>query len=187
MEQNIVYAGKTSKEREIIIRYPTLSDAPEMWRYINELSQEKTFVRFQGEEISLEYETKFLNGGLEKIKNKRAVQLLVFSSNTLIGISAIDLKDKSESHEGVFGLSVAKDFRGEGIGKLLMKLTIDEAVNKLSDLRIITLGVFGDNDLAYTLYEKLGFKEFGRLPGGSKHRDKYVDHIYMYKEVQRDE
>ena len=86
MEQNIVYAGKTSKEREIIIRYPTLSDAPEMWRYINELSQEKTFVRFQGEEISLEYETKFLNGELEKIKNKRAVQLLVFSYNTLIGI-----------------------------------------------------------------------------------------------------
>ncbi len=183
MGENVVYKGKTLKDRDIIIRYPTHNDAREMCRYINELSKEQTFVRFQGEEITLEHESKFLSDELEKIKNKKAVQLLVFYSSVLIGIAAIDLKDKTESHEGVFSLSVAKDFRGEGVGKLLMKLTLEEAIKNLTDLKIITLGVFGDNDLAYKLYEKFGFKEYGRLPGGSKHKDQYVDHIYMYKKV----
>lgn len=179
----IVYRGKTKKGNNIIIRYPNKDDAKAMRDYINILSQEKTFIRFQGEEVSLEDETKYLNSQLEKIEKKQTVQLLVFFGSQLIGISGIDMKDKTESHEGSFGISIAKDFRGEGIGKKLMELVIEEAKNNLPQLKIITLGVFANNPLAFEIYKKFGFKEFGRLPEGILYKGNYTDHVYMYKRV----
>ena len=184
MGGKIVFEGLSKKGDKIIIRYPAKDDASLMCEYINNLSSEKTFVRFQGEKVSLKSETKYLNSQLKRINKNKTVQLFVFHNNKIIGIAAIDMKDKTESHEGVLGLSVSKEFRGEGIGSLLMKLTIEESIKNMSSLKIITLGVFGNNTLAMEMYRKLGFTEYGRLPKGSLHRDEYVDHVYMYKNVR---
>lgn len=184
MDGKIVFEGKTKKGTDIIIRYPNRKDAQEMCDYINTLSLEQTFIAFQGEQNTLESETKYLNEQLEKIKKRIAVLLLAYCDEKLIGVSGIDLMDKATSHEGVFGISIAKDFRGEGIGKILMTHVLEEAEKNLPELKIVTLGVFGGNDLAYGMYEKFGFKEFGRLPGGIKHKGNYVDHVYMYKNIR---
>lgn len=157
-----------------------------MWEYINTLSKERTFIRYQGEEVSLEEETKYLNSQLEKISQKCAVLLLVFCEGKLIGISGIDMKDKIEKHIGVFGISVAKDFRGEGIGSKLMELVIEEVEKNLTGLEIITLGVFSNNDLAKKMYQRFGFVEYGSLPKGIKLEKEYADHIYMYKVLRRE-
>ncbi len=172
------------RKNHIIIRYPARYDAQALCDYINTLSKEQTYIRFQGEQITLEDEAKYLDGQLDKIAKKQAVQLLVFSNNQLIGIAGIDMKDKTESHEGVFGISLAKDYRGEGIGKILMRLVLEEAESNLPQLRIITLGVFSNNSLAMEMYKKFGFKEYGRLPKGVLHRGEYVDHVYMYKSIR---
>ena len=185
MKRKIIFEGISKKGNKIVVCYPTKDDAQIFCDYINTLSKEKTFVRFQGEEISLEDETKYLNAQLEKIARKQTVELLVFCNNKLIGISSIDMKDKTESHEGVFGISIAKEYRGEGIGKKFMQLVLEEAEKNIPQLRIITLGVFGDNPLAKRIYEKFGFKEYGKLPKGSLHKDEYVDHIYMYRNAKR--
>ena len=185
MKRKIVFKGLSKKGNKIIVCYPTEDDAQIFCDYINALSKEKTFVRFQGEEVSLEDETKYLNTQLEKIAKKQTVELLVFCNNKLIGISSIDMKDKTESHEGVFGISVARESRGEGIGRKFMQLVLEEAEKNMPQLRIITLGVFGDNPLAKKMYEEFGFKEYGKLPKGSLHKEKYVDHIYMYKNVKQ--
>ena len=185
MKRKIVFEGLSKKGNKIVVCYPTRNDAQIFCDYINALSKEKTFVRFQGEEVSLEDETKYLNTQLEKIAKKQTVELLVFCNKKLIGISSIDMKDKTESHEGVFGISVAREYRGEGIGKKFMQLVLEEAEKNMPQLRIITLGVFGDNTLAKKMYEEFGFKEYGKLPKGSLHKEEYVDHIYMYKNVKR--
>ena len=39
-------------EGKIIFRYPTKKDLKAMWEFINTISKEKTFIRFQGEAIS---------------------------------------------------------------------------------------------------------------------------------------
>ncbi len=184
MKRKIVFAGLSKKGNKIVIGYPTKDDAQIFCDYINALSKEKTFVRFQGEEVSLEDETKYLNTQLEKIVKRQSVELLVFCNNKLIGISSVDMKDKTESHEGVFGISIGKAYRGEGIGKKFMRLVLEEAEKNLPQLRIVTLGIFGNNTLAKSMYEKFGFKEYGRLPKGSLHKGKYVDHIYMYKNIR---
>lgn len=180
----IIYNGITKRGQKYTIRYPSKDDAVLMLDYINNLSKEKTFIRFQGEQVSLEEETKYLEDELEKIHDHKSIILLIESDGVIYGIADINLKDKSSRHEGVFGISLHKEFRGQGIGKILLRLTIDEAVKNIPDLKLITLGVFGNNKLAVDMYKKEGFTEYGRLPRGAIHRDKYVDHIYMYKRVR---
>ena len=186
MEGKVIFEGKTERDNDIVVRYPTANDAQAMCDYINKLSSEQTFVRFQGEEVTLEYETKYLQEQLKKLREKKTVQLLVFAKNELIGIAGIDMKDRTESHEGVFGISVSDDYRGEGIGKKLMQLTLDEATNNISQLRIVSLGVFGGNNLAIEMYKGFGFEEYGRLPKGVFRKGSYDDHVYMYKKIKVD-
>lgn len=184
MSGKVVFQEKTEDGVDVVIRYPNEADAQAMCDYINDLSKEQTFVRFQGEKYSLEDESEYLKGQLKRISEKRTVQLLLFLDDKLIGITGIDLKDKTEKHEGVFGISVDDEHRGQGFGKKLMQITLDEAVANLPDLRIVTLGVFSENKLAYEMYEKFGFKEYGRLPEGVFRKGEYDDHIYMYKKVR---
>ena len=179
----IVFRGQTKKGREIVVRYPLGSDVSALRNYINTLSREKTFIRFQGEQVSLADERKYLNSYLKKMKKSEAVKLMVFCQNKLVAVSNINLKDKISGHVGVFGVTVTKSFRNEGIGKLLMKLVFKEA-KKIKKLKIITLEIFANNPVALRLYRKrFGFKEYGRLPQGIKHRGKFVDDIFLYKKV----
>ncbi|NIN63917.1 MAG: hypothetical protein GTO63_04215 [Anaerolineae bacterium] len=44
------------------------------------------------------------------------------------------------------------------------------------------LEVYGVSQ-ATRLYERLGYRECGRLPDGVKHRGDYVDRVSMYKRI----
>ncbi len=182
-QMKTIFQGKTKNGKPIIIRYPVKSDVKAMLEYINKLSQERTFIRMQGEIITFTEEKKYLEKLLKKIRNKQTIQLLVFDREKLVGVSDINMQEKIEKHVGLFGITVAKEFRREGIGSLLMDLIFNEAIKNISDLEIIKLGCFSNNTLALKMYKKFGFKEYGRLPNGIKLHDKYVDHIYMYKYV----
>lgn len=176
-----VYSGRFPNG-ELIIRYPNMSDATAMCDYINALSQEQTFIRFQGEKISLAEETMFLENTLAKIQQLGAVMLLGFLNNKLVAVSGIEMKDKTESHEGVLGISLSAAVRGQGIGKLLMELILKEAAN-IPDLLLVTLEVFSINQVAINLYQKCGFVKYGLLPGGVKYKDGFVDRLLMYKSM----
>lgn len=179
----IIFQGKTDQGFEILIRYPTLDDLKNLLDYINTLSLEQTYITFQGEQQSLQDEKKYLVSQLKKIKNKEAVKLLAFFDNKLIAVSDITQYEKNSSHVGTFGITVAQEFRNKGIGKLLMQSVLQEAKKSIKNLRIISLGVFANNPFAQKMYEKFGFKEYGRLPEGIKHKNKFVDHIFMFKKI----
>ena len=150
-----------------------------MWEYINTLSKEKTFIRFQGEKISLKEETVYLDTMLKKIEAKKAVKILAFCEKELIGICDVNIQDKTERHIGLFGITIKKEWRNKGIGKKLMDLTINEARNNLKGLQLIILGVFANNPKAIKMYHRFGFKKYGLLPNGVYLQDKLVDHINM--------
>ena len=153
--EHIVF-NETVNGEEVVIRYPMDGDAPVMCDYINTLSSEKTFIMMQGEQMSLVDEEKYLKGQLEKIEKQETAQLLLFVDGKLAGVAAIDLKDRIKSHIGVFGISLAKEYRGKGLGKLLMKLILEEA-KKLPKLKIITLECFAENEKAQNMYKNFGF------------------------------
>ncbi len=181
---NIVFEGVSINQTPYIIRYPKTSDLKELHRYINELSKEKTFISFQGEEISLEDEKTYIQSSLKRIADKKSIQLIVESNNKIIGVSGIDTKGRVNNHVGIFGISVAKDFRGQGIGKKLIELAIQETKKNLSHIKIIHLECFATNEAACNLYKSVGFKEYGKLPGGIAYKNNYVDEILMYYNLQ---
>ena len=179
-----VFKGTTNKGLSIIIRYPTMDDVPAMQNYINTLSAEKTFIRWQGEQITLQEQENYARMILKKTEDKQAIILNAFYKNTLIAVSNITCSERlADKHVGVFGISVAKEYRGKGVGKLLMQTIIVEAKKQLQDLKILSIGVFADNVIAQKLYKKLGFKQYGRLPNGFDHAGTFVDHVYLYKNL----
>lgn len=166
---------------DIVIRHVRRDDVERLLHYINTVSKEQTYILFQGEQMGLEEESRYVEGFITKAENHKAVKLLVFHKDEFIGLADIITKERAESHVGVFGIIVAKEWRKKGIGRFLMEKTIEEAQKNITGLKIITLGVFGDNPIAKKLYEKMGFIEYGLLPKGIKHKEELVDHIYMYK------
>lgn len=167
----------------IQIRGLKQDDVTEMLSFINEISKEETYIRLQGEQLTVDEEIRYVDDFIRRIGEGSAVKLLAFNGTELIGVADVYLKDKIEKHIGVFGITIKKEWRGKGIGQELMKKTLAEATQKIKGLKIIELGVFANNPIAKKMYEKMGFVEYGRLPGGIKHRGEFVDHLYMYKQV----
>tara|TARA_B100001750_G_scaffold71875_1_gene57377 strand:+ start:831 stop:1532 length:702 start_codon:yes stop_codon:yes gene_type:complete len=56
-------------------------------------------------------------------------------------------------------IAVKKDWRGQGLGELLLSGAIDNAINQGS--RVVTLEVRISNDSAISLYQKYGFRRVG--------------------------
>lgn len=179
---DIVYRGISDKGNSFILRYPKLEDLHDLWEYINKISAEQTFILFQGEQLTIEEEKEWLEGQLKKLEEGRGIQLVVEIEGKVQGVSEINMNSNAEAHVGSFGISIASEFRHQGIGKMLMEKVIEEAKKNLEGLKIIRLSVFENNPIAVKLYEELGFKEYGVLPKGLLHKGEYVDHIYMYKE-----
>ncbi len=179
----VVLDGQTSGGLPVLVRYPVPGDANVMWEFINTLSRERTFILFQGEQLSLDDEEKYVAETLDKIARREAVHLLAFSGGTLIGSSSIALCTGVSRHVGNFGIVIAQGYRGKGVGAMLMDTMISEAIAQLPGLKMITLQVFGNNATAIHLYRKLGFVEYGRLPGGILHRDQFVDEVHMVRVV----
>lgn len=177
----IIFQGETKTGRKLTIRYIKSDDVQILTDFINKASQEKTFITFQGEILSIEDEEKYVQSKIEAINKKEGVTLLAFIENNLVGSSGIELETKIKSHQGVFGIIIDHDYRGEGIGKNLMTVVIKEAIKNIKGLKIITLEVFGNNPIAHSLYKKMGFREFANLPQGLQYRGNFVDEILMYK------
>lgn len=180
---NVVYCDSIGNS-EVIVRYPQNGDVEAMLKYINAISKEKTYITWQGEEISLKHEQIYLKNQLKRIKKNETVQLLLFVNSELSGISAIDLGERIKSHIGVFGITIAQKYHGKGFGKLLMKLILEEASRGLSKLKMITLEVFAENEKAIKMYKNFGFIQYGKLPKGNLYKGKLVDDIQMYKNVE---
>jgi len=182
--ENIILETKTKTGKTVTFRYPTIKDVEILKNYINKISAERSFILLQGEQQNLEEEQKWLKSKIESINKKECVFLMAFIENKLVGSSEITLKPLARNHVGSFGITVGIDYRGEGIGKILMDLVVKESIKNIKDLKIIELEVFANNPIAQDLYKKMGFIEFGRLPEGIKHKENFVDAILMYKKVK---
>lgn len=89
---------------------------------------------------------------------------------------------KKFSHQCLFAIVVDKNYRNRGIGKTLIETMMEQAKQKFG-IEILHLEVYEGNP-AFRLYERLGFKEYGRHPRFIKAEDGYADKIMMQKELQ---
>jgi ribosomal protein S18 acetylase RimI-like enzyme len=169
---------------EMVFRFPKKSDVEGLRDFINELSKERTFLRFQGEQVSLEEEEQYLTDLLDKLKQNKAIIVLAIHEGKIVGSADIKLGQKTDRHVGMFGIALSKEYRDQGLGTYLMKLILEQAQTNMPELEIVKLGVQAPNKRAFHLYQKLGFKQYGLLPDGVKLEQGYRDRIFMYRRVK---
>ena len=128
-----------------------------------------------------EQEAAFLEA---KSKSPNEVEILAFVDGKvagLAGIEAVGTKYKVK-HRAEFGISILKEYWGLGLGKALTKACIQCARD--AGYVQLELNVVSENRTALSLYEGLGFKEFGRNPRGFHSRiSGFQELVYMLLEL----
>lgn len=173
--------------QQIFIRYPREGDLDQMTAYINRLSKENTYIRFSGEEITKEEEAGFLGEIFGKMEAKDDVFLVAVAGGMLVGMAGVHrntINKRRSRHAAEFGISLAEEYRGRGIGERLAEVALAEAERTITELRLIYLAVYAVNERAHTLYQKLGFHDVGRIPEFILHDGEYVDEVMMVRKLQ---
>lgn len=105
-----------------------------------------------------------------------------FVDGAPVGMATLYLQPYEKfAHQCLFAIIVDKNFRGQGVGKALLEKLITVGAHQFK-LEILHLEVYEGNP-AQRLYERMGFKEFGRQPRFIKMEDGYLDKIMMQKEI----
>lgn len=169
----------------IELRSPKKGDEKELLRFINELSKEETFILIQKRKVKMKEEVEYLKNCLKEIKKGDAVHIFAFDGKKLIGNSSLERRfNHPERHVCDFGIAISKEYRGFGLGKIILEEIHKEAMKKIKGIKIFYLGVFGDNERGIYMYKKFGYKVYGKMPAGILHKGKFVDHLFMYKAIK---
>lgn len=176
-KQIVLESGKT-----IDIRQPKLSDVESMLALINDLAREDIFLNANPEHIfTKSEEEQYVRDCIERINQNMQVHFLAFFKTELIGSVVVTKQSMRQKHVGIFGITIAKKWRGMSVGKHLSLLALKQA--SIIGIKMVVLDAFADNQIAVKLYKKLGFKAYGLLPNGFSYKNTYKDKILMYKEV----
>lgn len=168
--------------KEVKIRYPQMTDLDDLLEFVNSIVDEGDVKVSHQEKKSKEEEAEWLTGLLEDVEKGEKIALVAEVDGKVLGSTRIDQESSIRSHVGEFGIMLAKEIRGMGIGTKIAEAVIEEAEERL-DIETVTLHVFSNNDEAYNFYKKLGFREAGEIPGGIIWKGNSVDDILMYKKV----
>ena len=174
------FTSKSGKEIKIV--GPTIERLPQLLDFVNRLVAEDTFLSLTGKPKMIEEERLWLKSNIENMKVGKSYLIWAIYNNKIIGSCDITRGSTRDYHVGNIGLMVDKDFRGEGIGRFLIEYILEQA-KKMSGIKIAKLFIFDDNEIAKNLYQKLGFKEFARLPDGFYRKGQYSDALQMYKNL----
>ena len=167
-----------SKYGKIIIRKAVKPDAKELIEYLNIIGGESDFLTFGAGQFerTIEQEEEFL---LSTSKKKNALFIIAEIDGRIVGnlnFSA-GLRERT-AHTGEFGISVLKQYWGNGIGEELLKYLINWC--KVSGIiRKINLRVRTDNTVGISLYKKLGFQEQGLIKRDFLIDGKFYDSLSM--------
>ncbi len=107
----------------------------------------------------------------------------VFDNNTLIGIGGItrEARDKLEHKALLWGMFVASEAAGKGVGRAIVDALVAEAHGFVRSLH---LTLVANNDRARMLYERCGFTVYGREPQSVRQGDAFVDELLMWRLVE---
>ncbi len=178
----IIKKFRAEDGREVVFRYPKLSDVDDCLKLINSLIGERARILLV-KKLTKRGEYEWLRNVIKDMKSGKKIQILVDVGGRVAGSAEIRRKkDTAESHIGDLGISIAKGYRDIGIGSELIKTLIQMAKEKWK-IEIAKISVISDNKRAMHVYKKLGFRIVGRIPGGYKREGKYLDEILLVKEV----
>ena len=174
----------TRTGQQFTIRTAQADYAAALLAYIRPVAEETEFFIFEPDEFPKtdEEERKWIQDHLD---HPGQIVLLAEAAGTIIGnVSFENGPSRRIAHRGTLGIAVVKEWRGQGIGTMLMESLLDWAMaNPL--IEKVCLEVFATNSGAIRLYRKLGFVEEGMRPRDIKRGPgQYVDTVVMGKFVK---
>ncbi|MCC2629035.1 MAG: family N-acetyltransferase [Thermomicrobiales bacterium] len=120
-----------------------------------------------------------------RLANDRSVLLFARAQNRLIGMVGgyLGSDEGDDSVAVVFGMYVAREHRGRGIGRLLLTSLIDRLA-AFPQIITIRLGVTETQDPARRLYESVGFQVVGKTEEGIVVNERQYDELVMELRVR---
>jgi len=171
----------TAKDgRKVILRTPRWEDLDDFVELINSLVDEGADI-VTNRKVTREEEADWLGRRLAILEKNEGLNLVAEVDGKVIANSTLEKGKGITSHVGEIGIIVMKGYRNIGVGTEMLKTLIIQG--KKMDLKMLFLGVFSTNKLAYHVYEKVGFKETGRRPKFFYKNGKYTDNVIMAKEL----
>jgi ribosomal protein S18 acetylase RimI-like enzyme len=177
--KQIVLGGKQFTIKRISEYTP--SDARRFLRYINTIIAERDYIQFN-KKLSLKDEIAYLRAGRAGEKKRKRVELVAQFNNDIAGITEMTKGAGVNSHVAGFGISVAKQYRGIGLGEYLIREVLRAAKKELKP-KYFRLTVMSTNTRAMNLYKKVGFKIVARIPEQIQRKGTLIDEIVMLKKL----
>ena len=155
--------------KEVWLRNGDASDGNAVYEVFNLAHAETDYLLSYPDENTLdpEQEAQFLE---EKTNSPNGIEIVAIVDGRVVGtagIEAVGTKHKVR-HRAEFGISVLKEYWGLGLGKALTRACIECA--REAGYVQLELNVVAENKRAVTMYQNLGFIEFGRNPKGFNSR-----------------
>ena len=182
----IVKTGKilrriTAKNgKEVILRTLRWEDLDDLIVLMNSLVDEGAEIG-RNVKVTRDEEADWLGKKLASLERGEEFFLVAEADGKAIGTSGLTKKKGWWSHVGELGIIIEKSYRNVGIGTEMLEEILAQA--EKMGLKILTLRLFSTNRTAYHLYEKLGFRETGRIPRALYKDGKYLDEVIMTKET----
>jgi ribosomal protein S18 acetylase RimI-like enzyme len=108
----------------------------------------------------------------------------VFGKDDLVGMAGF-FREKGPKlrHKGfIWGVYLAPDYRGKGIGRKLIEIVLKRA-SETQGVEIVLISVSSTQTAAANLYRSLGFKRFGLEPKAVKIGGRLIDEEHMFIEI----
>jgi len=165
-------------DEKVIIRKAKKSDAKALIEYLNVIGGESDFLTFGiGEfEKSVEQEEDYIENILGQ---ENALSIVAEVNGKVVGnLNFSGGPRHRTAHSGEFGISVLKEYWGNGIGEELIKYLINWSKNS-GIIRKIDLRTRTDNTRSIHLYEKLGFLKEGIVKRDFSINGEFYDSFLM--------
>ena len=164
-------------KRKVIVRSFTRDDIGKLRGFFNEFVKEGAYIAID-QRISAAEEKEMGLDTIAKMNKKEMIVWVVEYQNNIVGQTVAQKMPKRERDNVSLSFYIAKDFRGAGLGRILIKMIVKEAKTTFNPHNLY-LTVYSDNRKAIKLYEMEGFVKCGVLPGWMKYNNTYLDRIYM--------
>lgn len=163
----------------VLIRAATSEDAERVIRHVQGFVYAAPYVPISEGEFNptISEEMRFLQQSEERANS---LFLVAESAGEIIGNIFLEGNQRKVMfHTAMVGIGMLASWKGCGLGFALMDEAIKWAREK-SDLEMLWLKVYAENEPGIQLYRKCGFVEYGRLPGMFKQNGRYHDEVSMY-------
>jgi ribosomal protein S18 acetylase RimI-like enzyme len=158
-------------------------DIRKFQRFINAMVEECAYLIVDKPMTLKEEKTWFYNQILT-IKKGDLIYLKVVASGHLIGVVQAQRGMYRNRGNVSLGIALEKQWRGKGLGRLLIEEIIVRIEQKWHPKNIY-LHVVSSNQRAKRLYESLGFHIIARLPQWFEYNKKYFDEYILILDKKR--